>query len=70
MMYDKSKVIVVISKSSFLLEEQERRISRGYCRYDRPNSIYLYICWVGGSIREHLVVRERVNAIMEVRISE
>ena len=39
MMYDKSRVIVVISKSSFLPEEQERRISKGYCRYDRPSSM-------------------------------
>ena len=44
MMYDESKVIVVISRSSFLPEEQERRISKGYCRYDRPSSINLYIC--------------------------
>ena len=44
MMYDKSRVIVVISKSSFLLEQQERRISRGYCRCGRSSSIYLYIC--------------------------
>ena len=21
-----------------------------YCRYDRPSSIYLYICWVGGLV--------------------
>ena len=40
------------------------------CRYDRPSSIYPYICWVGGPIRVHLVVRGRVNAIMEVHISE
>ena len=47
MKYDKSRVIVVISKSSFLPEEQERRISRGYCRYDRPNNLYLYIYMLG-----------------------
>ena len=41
MMYDKSGVIVKISKSSFLLEEQKRKISRGYCRDDRPSSIYI-----------------------------
>ena len=33
------------------------------CRYDRPSSIYLCICWAGGLVRGHLVVRERVNAI-------
>ena len=43
MMYDKSGVIVVILKSSFLPKKQERRILRGYCRYDRPSSTYLYI---------------------------
>ena len=43
MMYDKSRVIIVISKSSFLPEEQERRISRGYCRNDRPSSMHIYI---------------------------
>ena len=50
MMYDKRRVIVVILKSSFLPMEQERRISRGYCKYDRPNNIYLYICWADGPI--------------------
>ena len=74
MMYDKSRVIIVISKSSFLPEEQERRISRGYCRNDRSSSmhiyIYIYIYYAGGSIRGHLVVRGRVNAIMKVCISE
>ena len=70
MMYDKNGVIVVISKSSFLLEEQERRILKGYCRYNRPSSIYLCICWAGGPIRGHLIVRGRVNAVMGVRVSE
>ena len=65
-MYDKSRVIVVISKSSFLPEEQKRRISRDYCRDDRPSSIY----WVRGPVREHLVVRGRVNAVVEVGINE
>ena len=46
MMYDKSGVIVVISKSSFLLDEQKRRILRGYCRNDKPSSIY----WAEGSV--------------------
>ena len=45
-MYNKSGVIVVILKSSFLPE----RILRGYCRGDRLNSIYLCICWAGSPI--------------------
>ena len=61
MMYDKSKVIKVISKSSFLLEEQNRRISMGYCRVIGPVIyihiyIYIYIYWAGGPIQGHLVV--------------
>ena len=48
-MYDKNGVLVVISKSSFLPEEQNRRISRGYSRVNGPNSVY----WVGGPIRGH-----------------
>ena len=43
MAYDKGKVIVVISNSSFLPEEQKRRIFRGYCRNGRPISVYIYI---------------------------
>ena len=35
-MYDKGKVVVAISKSSLLLEEQKRGILRGYCRDVRP----------------------------------
>ena len=41
--YDEHRVSIVTSKSSFLLEELERRISRGYCRADRPKSTYLCI---------------------------
>ena len=41
MMHDKSGVIVVTSKSSFLPEEPKRRISKGYCRGNRPSSMYL-----------------------------
>ena len=52
-MYDKRGVIVVISKSSFLPEEPERRISKGYCRGGRPSSTYLCIYWVGSPIQEH-----------------
>ena len=46
MMYDKYRVVLAISKSSFLFEEQKRKISRGYCRDNRPSSIY----WAGGPI--------------------
>ena len=51
-MYDKYGVVLAISKSSFLSEEQKKRISRGYCRDDRPSSIY----WAGSPVREHLIV--------------
>ena len=48
MMYDKSRVIKVISKYSFLSEEQKRRILRGYCRVIGPVVyIYIYIYRVG-----------------------
>ena len=53
MMHDKSGAIVVTLKSFFLPEELERRISRGYCRGDRPSSMYLCIYWAGGPIRGH-----------------
>ena len=39
------EVIVVTSKSSFLPEAPERKISRGYCRGVRPSNIYLCIYW-------------------------
>ena len=63
---------MVVSKSSFLPKEQKRRISRGYCRNDRPSYvyIYIYIYRVRGPVLGHLVVRGRVNVSMEVRISE
>ena len=64
MMYDKSRVIKVISKYSFLSEEQKRRILRGYCRVIGP-VVYIYIYIGLGD-----PVRGRVNVIMEVRISE
>ena len=63
-MYNKSRVIVVISKSSFLPKEQKMRISRGYCRDDRLSSMY----WVGGP-RTSSSLRT-VNFDMEVRINE
>ena len=65
-MYDKSGVIMVISKSSFLPEGKKRRILRDYCRGDRPNSIY----WAKGPVRGRLVVRRRVNVVMKVGINE
>jgi len=44
MMHDKSRVVVVISKSTFLPKESKMSISRGYCMGDRPNiCIYVYI---------------------------
>ena len=68
MTYDKSRVIEVISKYSFLSKEQKRRILRGYCRVIGP-VVYIYI-GSGDPVRGHLVVQGWVNAIMEVRISE
>ena len=38
--YDKGRVVVAISKSSFLPDEQKKGISKGYCRDVRPNKIY------------------------------
>ena len=34
---------MVTSKSSFLLEGPERRISRGYCRDVKPSDIYVCV---------------------------
>ena len=51
--YDEHKVSIVTSKSSFLPKEPKKRISRGYCRGDRPRSTNLCIYWVGGPIRGH-----------------
>ena len=64
--YGKSRVIVVISKSSFFPEEQKRRILRGYCRDDRPKNVY----WVMGHVRRHLAVRGQVNINVEVCANE
>ena len=50
-MYDKGMMVVVMSKSFFLPEEQNRGISRGYCRDIRPSRMY----WVGGPGRGHLI---------------
>ena len=51
MMYDEHGVIIVKLRSSSLPEESERRISRGYCRGDRPRNTYLCIYWVRGPIQ-------------------
>ena len=40
-MCDEQGVTIMTSKSSFLFEEPERRISRGYCRSDRPRKSHL-----------------------------
>ena len=63
-MYNKSRVIVVISKSSFLPKEQKMRISRGYCRDDRLSSMF----WVGGPMTSSSL--RTVNFDMEVNINE
>jgi len=65
-MYDKSRVVVAISKSSFLPEKQKRGISRGYCRDVRPSRIF----WVWSPIRGHEIVRGGVNIIRGVRVSK
>ena len=41
LMHDEHGVTIVTSKSSFLFEKLERRISMGYCRGNRPRSTYL-----------------------------
>ena len=61
-------VIVMTSKSSFLPEELERRISRGYCRGDRPSGICLYVYI--GPIRGYEVVRGWANTVIGLRASE
>ena len=59
MMYDKrGGTCANIEIPFFFSEEQKRKISMGYCRDDRPSSMY----WAGGSIRG------QVNIIMEVDI--
>ena len=57
-------VIVMTSKSSFLSDEPERRISSGYCRVDRPSSVY----WTGDPVQGRLVVRGQVNIIIDVGV--
>ena len=44
---DEHGVTLMTSKSSFHLEEPERRISRGYFKGGRPKSTYLCIYWLG-----------------------
>ena len=64
MMHDKSKAIVVTSKSSFLPDEPEWRILRGHYRGDRSSGIYICIYWADGLIRELEVVQGWINTIM------
>ena len=48
MTYDKHRLAKVISKSSFLPKEPERRISRDYCRGIGPrSSLSMYILDLG-----------------------
>ena len=65
-MYGKSRVVVAISKSFFLLEEQRRGILIGYCRDVRPSKIYR--AW--GPIQGYEIVRGGVNIIREIHVSE
>ena len=65
-MYDKNGVLGVVSKSSFLPKEQNRRISRGYCRVNGPNSIY----WAGDLVRGRLVAQGQVNVVMKVGVNK
>ena len=50
--YDKKRIMMVISKSSFFPEEQKRRISRGYRRDGRPKMVY----WAIGPVQGHSIV--------------
>ena len=45
MMGDEHGLAKVTSKSSFLPEEPEKRILRGYCRGIGPEAHYLCIFW-------------------------
>ena len=53
MMCGEHGVTMGTSKSSFLLEELERIISRGYCRGNGPSKTYLCTYWAKGPIRGH-----------------
>jgi len=64
--YGKKRIVMVISKSSFFLRSQKRRISRGYCRDGRPRRVY----WAIGPVRGHSILRGRVNASVGVQASE
>ena len=57
-------MIVMTSKSSFLPEELERRILKGYYKGDRSSGIYICIYWADGLIRELEVVQGWINTIM------
>ena len=64
--YDKKRIMIVISKSSFFPEEQKRRILRGYCRDGRLKRIY----WALGPVRGYLIIQGQVDASMGVQESE
>ena len=46
--------------------EVKKSIKNTFCRDDRPSSI----CWAGGPVQGRLVVRGRVNVVMEVGINK
>ena len=47
---NKIRTIVVTSKSFFLPEEPESRISRSYCRNVKPSNIYVYV-YIGPEVQ-------------------
>lgn len=64
------RATTVTSKSSFLPEELERRISKGYCRGIGPkSSLSMYIMGLRPKQRTRGRPR-RVNAVKGARISE
>ena len=63
--YDKKRIMMVISKSSFFLEEQKMRISRGYCRDGKPKRVY----WAMGPIQGHSIVQGQIDVSVGVQDS-
>ena len=64
--YDKKRIIMVISKSSFFPRSQKRRIFRGYCRDGRSKRIY----WAMSPAWRHSIAWGRVNASVGAQASE
>ena len=59
-MFDRHKLAKVTSKSSFLAEEPERRILRGYCRDIGPrSSLSVYILGLWPNLRTRVCPRRR-----------